>query len=187
MTKRSKTSNSIISNGIRHEIIEKTIDIIAQNGSWNISVADIAKGCNLTSASLYNHFSSKNEIFKEALMLMEEKFDSIVNLPIPDKIPEEMKIRMISFYIFDFVGKNQWAVDFVDPFSEYESTHRLLTRIENIFIRTKLSKDELNYRIYRFMAGIHFKIKYRFMRGETLKENDIDDLSRFMAYPETAK
>ncbi|HQJ59782.1 MAG TPA: hypothetical protein PKV35_02225, partial [bacterium] len=96
----------------------------------------------------------------------------------------EMKIRMISFYILDFVTRNKWASEFIDPFSSYAATKKLMGRVRVLLKKNKLSKDELEYRIYRFLAGIHFKIKYRFMRNEVPVEADIDDISKFMLYSE---
>lgn len=184
MVEKERGHISIMSAGAKNEIIENIINLVSLKGSWNISVSDIAYECRTTPASLYTYFSSKNEIFECARIEMEKRFGAVINLPIPEKIPEEVKIRMISFYIFDFVAKNKWASDFIDPFSKYESTRLLMKRIEGILIKTKLSKGDLEYRIYRFMAGVHFKIRYRFMRNEVPGEADIDDLSRFMSYPE---
>lgn len=181
-----KAAGSIMAHGAKNEIIESTIDIVAKKGSWDVSVSDIASACRTTPASLYTYFSSKNEILESVRVEMEKRFAAVVNLPIPEKIPEEMKIRMMSFYIFDFIVKNRWAIDFVDPFSTYESTEKLMNRIEGLLNKTKLSKDEIKYRIFRFMAGVHFKIRYRFMLGQIPEEIDIDDLSRFMSYPESS-
>jgi AcrR family transcriptional regulator len=185
MAERDRGPNTMMSHGIKHEIIESTISLIATKGSWSISVQEIADACKTTPASLYTYFASKNEIFEDAKEEMAKRFDAVISLPIPERIPEEMKIRMISFYILDFVTKNKWAADFIDPFSGYSSTKKLMDRVSVLLKKNKLSKDELEYRIYRFLAGIHFKIKYRFMRNETPVEADIDDLSRFMSYTET--
>lgn len=185
MTSRKCGNVSMLAHGAKNEIIESAIEIVSKKGSWDISVKEIADECKITSASLYTYFSSKSEIIKDAKIEMEKRFSSIINLPIPEKIPEEMKIRMISFYIFDFVVKNRWASEFIDPFSEYESTKELMKRIRLILKKSQLSKDELDYRIYRFLAGISFKIKFRFMRNELPIESDIDDLSRFMSYSES--
>lgn len=184
MAERDRGSNTIMSHGIKNEIIENIIVLIGEKGSWNVSVADIAHVCRTTPASLYTYFTSKNEMFEDVKREMEKKFDAVINLPIPEKIPEEMKIRMISFYILDFVTRNKWASEFIDPFSSYAATKKLMERVRVLLKKNKLSKDELEYRIYRFLAGIHFKIKYRFMRNEVPVEADIDDISKFMLYSE---
>ncbi len=184
MVERDRGTKTIMSHGIKNEIIENTIVLIATKGSWSISVQEIADACKTTPASLYTYFGSKKEIFEEAREEMEKRFDSVISLPIPEKIPEEMKIRMISFYILDFVTRNKWASEFIDPFSSYAATKKLMGRVRVLLKKNKLSKDELEYRIYRFLAGIHFKIKYRFMRNEVPVEADIDDISKFMLYSE---
>jgi AcrR family transcriptional regulator len=179
-----RSQNSVLSHGARNEIIEKILLLVSEKGGWDISVSDISSACGTTPASLYSYFSSKNDMIHAAVEEMEKRFGSIASLPIPDKIPEEMKIKMITFYIFDFVIKNRWASDFVDPFSKYESTVKLIERITQFMKKDGRPYKDLNFRVYRFMAGLHFKIRYRFMRKELPGESDIDDLSRYMSIPE---
>lgn len=177
-----RSHESVLSHGAKNEIIEKMLVLVSKNGGWNITVNDIAEECSMTPASLYSYFSSKSEIIESAVIEMEKRFSTIANLPIPDKMPEDMKIKMISFYVFDFVAKNKWAVEFVDPFSNYESTKKLMERITLFVKKEGKPRKDLDYRVYRFLAGISFKIKYRFMRNEIPTELDIDDLSKFMSY-----
>lgn len=179
-----RSQSSVLSHGARNEIIEKILQLVSEKGGWDISVNDISSACGTTPASLYSYFSSKNDMMQAAVGEMEKRFGSIASLPIPDKIPEEMKIKMITFYIFDFVIKNRWAADFVDPFSKYESTVKLMERITQFMKKDGRPHKDLNFRVYRFLAGIHFKIRYRFMRKELPGENDIDDLSRYMSIAE---
>lgn len=179
-----RSQNSVLSHGARNEIVEKILFLVSENGSWEISVNDISSACGTTPASLYSYFSSKSDMMQAAVEEMEKRFSAIANLPVPDKIPEEMKIKMITFYIFDFVVKNRWASDFVDPFSGYRSTAKLMERITQFMIKDGKSHKDLEYRVFRFLAGIHFKIRYRFMRNELPAENDIDDLSRYMSITE---
>ena len=179
-----RSHNSVLSHGARNEIVEKILLLVSERGSWEISVNDISSACGTTPASLYSYFSSKNDMIQAAVEEMEKRFGTIASLPVPDKMPEEMKIKMISFYIFDFVVKNRWSVDFVDPFSKYESTARLVERISQFMKKDGKVYKDLEYRVFRFLAGIHFKIKYRFMRNELPGEHDIDDLSRYMSITE---
>lgn len=177
-----RSNTSVLLHGAKNEIIEKFIILVSKKGSFDVTVNEIAKECNTTPASLYTYFSSKSDIIETAVAEMEKRFSTIANLPIPEKMPEDMKIKMISFYIFDFVIKNKWAVEFVDPFSKYESTAKLRERITLFIKKEGKPRKDLDYRIYRFLAGINFKIRYRFMRNEIPTEMDIDDLSRFMSY-----
>jgi len=181
----SKKNKNVFSEGIRYKIIEKTIDVITRDGEIKISIHELAKECGLVTTTLYTYFSSKKEIVSEARREMSERFDRIASLPVPEKVPEEMKVRMIAVYILDFVTKNKWAVEYLDPFSQYEVTKKLIDRLSRLLKR--FSNDELQneYRVYRFLAGIQFKIRYRFFRKEFPIESDIEDLCRFMAYPES--
>lgn len=179
-----RNRESVLSHGAKNEIIEKVLALISEKGDWNITINDIAITCGTTPASLYSYFSSKVDIIQTAVSEMEKRFGAIANLPIPDKIPEEMKIKMITFYVFDFVIKNRWSADFVDPFSKYEATAKLVERITQFMKKDGKVYKDLEYRVFRFLAGIHFKIKYRFMRNELPGENDIDDLSRYMSITE---
>ncbi|HRZ80704.1 MAG TPA: hypothetical protein P5044_11905, partial [bacterium] len=60
----------------------------------------------------------------------------------------------------------------------------LMERITQFMKKDGRPHKDLNFRVYRFLAGIHFKIRYRFMRKELPGENDIDDLSRYMSITE---
>ena len=177
-----RSHESVLSHGAKNEIIEKVLVLVSKKGGWDITVTEIAEECCMTPASLYSYFSSKADIIQSAIAEMEKRFVTIANLPIPDKIPEDMKIKMISFYVFDFVAKNKWAAESVDPFSKYESTVKLIERITLFVKKEGRPRKDLDYRVYRFLAGISFKIKYRFMRNEVPTELDIDDLSKFMSY-----
>ena len=73
MVERDRGTKTIMSHGIKNEIIENTIVLIATKGSWSISVQEIADACKTTPASLYTYFGSKKEIFEEAREEMEKR------------------------------------------------------------------------------------------------------------------
>jgi AcrR family transcriptional regulator len=184
MSKTHK-NKTVFAEGIRYKIIEKTIEIIARDGSVSLSVHALAKECGLVTTTLYTYFSSKKDIVSEARREMSERFDRIATLPVPEKVPEEMKVRIIAVYILDFVSKNRWALEYLNPFAEYEVTKKLIVRLSRLLKRFSNDDRQNEYRVYRFLAGIQFKIRYRFFRGEMPIESDIEDLCRFMAYPES--
>ena len=169
--------------GTKKNILEGIIRLVERKGTLNLSIKELAEGCNLTPASLYSYFESKNDLIRNVQLEMERRFDAIIELPIPERIPENMKIKMLTFYIFDFVDKNKWAVAYINPFSEYESTRKLLARMSSFLDKYSGRKGQeygKNYRAYTFMAGVYFKVKYRIMRNEKPTENDIEDISQFM-------
>ena len=182
---KTKKDHTVFAEGIRYKIIEKAIEIIARDGGINISVHEFAKECGFVTTTLYTYFRSKKDIIDEARRQMEMKFDSVASIPVPGSIPEEMKIRMIAVYILDFVTKNRWAVEYLDPFAQYDTTKKLIVRLSKLLKRISNDDVQNEYRVYRFLAGIQFKIRYRFFKGEEPVEKDIDDLCRFMSYPES--
>jgi AcrR family transcriptional regulator len=182
---KTKKDHTVFSDGIRYKIIQKTIEIIERDGGVKISVHDLAKECGLVTTTLYTYFSSKNDIINEARNEMARKFDSVASLPVPKNIPEEMKIRMIAVFILDFAIKNRWVVEYIDPFANFEATKKLINRLSTLLKRFSNDENQNEYRVYRFLAGIRFKIKYRFFKNEEPTESDIEDLCRFMSYPES--
>ena len=170
------------SEGTKNNILNCIIRYSEKKGTLNLSIKELAEGCNLTPASLYSYFESKNDLIRNVRKEMERRLDTIINLPIPERIPENMKIKMLTFYIFDFVDKNRWAAEYINPFSGYESTKMLLERISTFLDKHNRKSSEYgkDYRAYTFLAGVYFKIRYRIMRNEKPTENDIEDISHFM-------
>jgi AcrR family transcriptional regulator len=168
--------------GTKKDIVDSIIQLVEKRETFDLSIKELAEGCGFTPASLYSYFESKNDLVENVKTEMERRLDGIINLPIPEKIPENMKIKMLTFYIFDFVDRNKWASDYINPFSEYESTRKLLKRIASFLepCNRKGSGLGKDYRAYTFLAGVHFKIRYRALRKEKPTENDIEDISHFM-------
>lgn len=54
----------------REEIIFNTLKLASKNGLASVSMSQIAKETGIKKASLYNHFSSKDEIIEEILLLL---------------------------------------------------------------------------------------------------------------------
>jgi AcrR family transcriptional regulator len=55
------------------EIVLATLDLAAQKGLGNVSMSQIAEKAGLRKASLYNHFSSKEEIIGEMYIYLREQ------------------------------------------------------------------------------------------------------------------
>ena len=54
-----------IMNDRKNEIIKATLELAAENGLGTVSMQQIANKVGITKASLYNHFSSRDEIVEE--------------------------------------------------------------------------------------------------------------------------
>ena len=55
------------------EIVLAALDLAAQKGLGNVSMSQIAEKAGIRKASLYNHFSSKEEIIGEMYLYLREK------------------------------------------------------------------------------------------------------------------
>jgi TetR/AcrR family transcriptional regulator, cholesterol catabolism regulator len=86
----------------RELILGAAAQIIRKKGFHAASMKDIADAVNLQKASLYHHFSSKQEILlvllDQALDLLIERISPIVNSKIPsdDKLAQAMKVYLQS-------------------------------------------------------------------------------------------
>ena len=55
------------------EIVLAALDLAAQKGLGNVSMSQIAEKAGIRKASLYNHFSSKEELIGEMYLYLREK------------------------------------------------------------------------------------------------------------------
>lgn len=79
----------------REEITETAAQVFRQKGYHGASMNDIAEAVNLQKASLYHHFTSKQEILLEildkALQLLLERISPIAE----QRIPADKKLRLL--------------------------------------------------------------------------------------------
>jgi AcrR family transcriptional regulator len=84
----------------RDQILETSAQIIRQKGFHAASMQDIATAVNLQKASLYHHFSSKQEILLElldrALDLLSERVSEVLarEIPIDEKLRQAMQVYL---------------------------------------------------------------------------------------------
>jgi len=84
----------------RDQILDAAAQIIRQKGYHAASMQDIAEAVNLQKASLYHHFSSKQEILLElldqALDLLIERVSGVLSqeLPVDEKLFQAMRIYL---------------------------------------------------------------------------------------------
>ncbi len=78
----------------RDDILQSAAQVFRQKGFHGASMADIAEAVSLQKASLYHHFSSKQEILLElldrALEMVTERMAEVIAL----QIPAEEKLRL---------------------------------------------------------------------------------------------
>ena len=56
----------------KNEIIKATLELAAENGLGTVSMQQIASKVGITKASLYNHFSSRDEIVEEMYVVLRD-------------------------------------------------------------------------------------------------------------------
>lgn len=59
----------------RHQLIEATIDVLAQKGYSNLTVGDVAKVARVSHGSVFVHFPSKDELMKATLVSLEDRYN----------------------------------------------------------------------------------------------------------------
>ena len=62
----------VIMNDRKNEIIKATLELAAENGLGTVSMQQIASKVGITKASLYNHFSSRDEIVEEMYTVLRD-------------------------------------------------------------------------------------------------------------------
>ncbi len=84
----------------RDQILDASAQIIRQKGYHAASMQDIANAVNLQKASLYHHFSSKQEILlallDQALDLLIERVSAVLarDLPADEKLAQAMRVYL---------------------------------------------------------------------------------------------
>ena len=84
----------------RAQILEASAQIIRQKGFHAASMQDIANAVNLQKASLYHHFSSKQEILlallDQALDLLSERVSACLamGIPVDEKLRQAMRVYL---------------------------------------------------------------------------------------------
>lgn len=90
----------------RNELIETAAQVFRQKGYHGASMEDIAAAVNLRKASLYHHFSSKQEILLEildrALQLLLEKISAITE----QNISADKKLRLMIRQYLQILAEN---------------------------------------------------------------------------------
>ena len=74
--------------GTKEKILETSIDLFAERGFHDVSIREITKAVGIKESSLYNHFTSKQQILDEIFEYLVQRFESM-------SVPEEEAVRLI--------------------------------------------------------------------------------------------
>lgn len=72
----------------KEKILETAIDLFAERGFNDVSIREITRAVGIKESSLYNHFTSKQQILDEIFEFLSEQFES-------RSIPEEEAVSLI--------------------------------------------------------------------------------------------
>lgn len=63
----------------RTQLIEATIDVLAEKGFSSLTISDVAKRAGLSHGIVNFHFTSKDELLRETIMEMEQRYCNLVH------------------------------------------------------------------------------------------------------------
>lgn len=113
-----------LSRGERYELIlDEAIDVFGTRGYHNVSMDDIAEAAGVSKALVYQHFSSKDELYLEVLRLFQQKLaDMVLPAWTQDLPPQERFWRgFVAFFTFIDQNKQAWGVLYRDAVEIDES------------------------------------------------------------------
>ena len=141
----------------KEEIILVTLELAAENGLSNVSMAQIAEKMGIRKPSLYNHFKSKEEIIAAMYQYLREKSKEQLSLTdidygefIKDKSMEEALTQSVSNYssisteskMFSFykVIYSERAVNPTAAQIMAEETKRMILATKSLFYALQVHK-----------------------------------------------
>ena len=103
MTARKASANH------KNQIFEQARQLIRLQGYHRTSIADIAKGCGLSKASIYHHISEKKDLIKIALksvkdFFKENCFDLIYDKQLSDQKKIDLLFDTLEQYLKEYHG-----------------------------------------------------------------------------------
>lgn len=167
----------------KEEILLITLELAAEKGLSNVSMAQIAEKMGIKKPSLYNHFKSKDEIIaamyqyfrdksKEALSSADIDYGEFVK----EKSMEEALTQAVSNYI-QMCSNGKMFLFYKVIYSERaispnaagimaEETRRMIITTKNLFhvlqVYGKTHIDEIDMAATSFAMAIHGMIDYQF-------------------------
>lgn len=166
----------------KEEIILVTLELAATNGLSNVSMAQIAKKMGIQKPSLYNHFTSKEEIISAMYQYLRDKSKEQLSLAdidygefIKGKSMEEALWQSVSNYIkitsenkmFSFY-KVLYSERSVNPTAAKimaEETRRMILATKNLFyalqIHKKICVKDIDMAAVSFAMTVHAMMDYQ--------------------------
>lgn len=183
----------------KEEILLATLELAAENGLNNVSMAQIAEKIGIRKPSLYNHFKSKEEIIEAMYQYFRDKSKETLSLTdidygefVKDKSIEEVLQQSVSNYVnmnsggkmflFYKVIYSERAINPNAAKIMAEETRRMIIVTKNLFYALqahgKISIDGVDMAATSFAMTIHTMMDYQFdcsSSGEPVSKNMIQD------------
>lgn len=187
----------------KEEILLVTLELAAENGLSNVSMAQIAEKIGIRKPSLYNHFKSKEEIIEAMYQYFRDKSKETLSLTdidygefVKDKSIEEALRQSVSNYmnmnsggkmlLFYKVFYSERAINPNAAKIMAEETRRMIIATKNLFYALqahgKISLDGVDMAATSFAMTIHSMMDYQFdcsCSGEPVSQNMIQEFIKW--------
>lgn len=187
----------------KEEILLVTLELAAENGLSNVSMAQIAEKIGIRKPSLYNHFKSKEEIIEAMYQYFRDKSKEALSLTdidygkfVKDKSIEEALQQSVSNYV-DMNSGGKMFLFYKVIYSERainpnaakimaEETRRMIIATKNLFYALqahgKISIDGVDMAATSFAMTIHAMMDYQFdcsCSGEPVSQSMIQEFIKW--------
>ena len=187
----------------KEEILLVTLELAAENGLSNVSMAQIAEKIGIRKPSLYNHFKSKEEIIDAMYQYFRDKSKETLSLTdidygefVKDKSMEEALQQSVSNYVnmnsggkmflFYKVIYSERAINPNAAKIMAEETRRMIIATKNLFYALqahgKISLDGVDMAATSFAMTIHSMMDYQFdcsCSGKPVSQNMIQEFIKW--------
>lgn len=187
----------------KEEILLVTLELAAENGLGNVSMAQIAEKIGIRKPSLYNHFKSKEEIIEAMYRYFREQSKKTLSLTdidygefVKEKSMEEALQQSVSNYmnmnsggkmfLFYKVIYSERAMNPTAAKIMAEETRRMIIATKNLFYALqahgKTSLDGVDMAATSFAMTIHAMMDYQLdcsCCGEPVSQNMIQEFIKW--------
>lgn len=167
----------------KEEILLVTLELAAENGLSNVSMAQIAEKIGIKKPSLYNHFKSKEEIIvamyqyfrnesKEALSLTDIDYGTLVKGKSMEEALNQAVLNYVNMisggkmFLFYKVIYTERAINSNAAKIMVEETRRMIITTKSLFYALqahgKICIDDIDMAATSFAMTIHAMIDYQF-------------------------
>ncbi len=89
----------------QREIIEATLELLAESGTQNLTTAHIAERVGISEAALYRHFDGKFDIIGSSIKFVGKRMRSELS-EIPEEKSAKEKLKMVFFRHLEYIGNH---------------------------------------------------------------------------------